>query len=429
MTLSDLKCRSVRPSSKLQKLSDGGGLQLWVQPTGARWWRLAYRFAGKQKLLALGVYPLISLADARQRRDEAKRLLAARTDPSQAKKEAKAALAELGDTFLAIAEEYVSKLKHEGRADRTISKIEWLLSFAYPTLGDRKIKMIGAPDILRALREVEKRGRHESARRLRSTVGSVFRYAMATARADTDPTIALKGALIRPAVKSRAAITDPKAFGALLRAIDSFDGQPSTHAALKLMALLFPRPGELRAAEWPEFDFDRALWTIPAPRTKMRRAHCTPLPTQAIAILRELKEITGGTLVFPSVRSGARPISDGTLNAALRRLGYSKDEATAHGFRATASSLLNECSKWHPDAIERQLAHVENNDVRRAYARGEHWEERVRMMQWWADYLDTLKAVPKVRLKAHAPRTADRLRASRTALPPSPLPRAATQSR
>ena len=183
MALSDMKCRNVRPISKLQKLSDGGGLQLWVQPTGARWWRLAYRFAGKQKLLALGVYPTVSLADARQRRDEAKRLLGAGVDPSQAKKEAKLAQAQMGDTFRGIAEEYVSKLKHEGRAGRTISKMEWLLSFAYPTLGDRQIRTISAPDILGALRQVEKRGRHESARRLRSTVGSIFRYAITTARA------------------------------------------------------------------------------------------------------------------------------------------------------------------------------------------------------------------------------------------------------
>lgn len=242
------------------------------------------------------------------------------------------------------------------------------------------------------LREVEKRGRHESARRLRSTIGSIFRYAIATVRADTDPTVALQGALIKPTVTPRAAVTDPKAFGALLRAIDAFDGQPTTHAALKLMALLFPRPGELRAAEWPEFDFKKDVWIIPASRMKMRRPHQVPLSKQTVAVLRSLQEITGsGTLLFPSLRAHDRPISDNTLNAALRRLGYSKEEASAHGFRATASSLLNESGKWHPDAIERQLAHIENNDVRRAYARAEHWKERVKMMQWWADYLDRLK--------------------------------------
>ncbi|TIU87441.1 MAG: integrase, partial [Mesorhizobium sp.] len=233
------------------------------------------------------------------------------------------------------------------------------------------------------LRTVEVRGRYESARRLRSTIGSVFRYAIATARADTDPTSALRGALIRPTVTPRAAITDPKALGGLLRAIESFDGQPATRAALKLMALLFPRPGELRAAEWDEFDFKTSVWTIPEARMKMRRPHRVPLSRQAVCILAELRKISEiGTLLFPSVRSAARPISDNTLNAALRRMGYSKNEATAHGFRATASTLLNECGKWHPDAVERQLAHIENNNVRRAYARAEHWEERARMMQW-----------------------------------------------
>ncbi|MBZ9883591.1 site-specific integrase [Mesorhizobium sp. CA10] len=321
MALSDVKCRNTRPASKLQKLSDGGGLQLWVQPSGTRLWRLAYRFDGKQKLLSLGSYPVISLADARQ------------------------------------------------------------------------VREIDTATILTALRCVEVRGRYESASRLRSIIGTVFRFAIATARAEADPTIALRGALINPTVTPRAAITDPKALGGLLRAVDAFDGQPTTRAALKLMAMLFPRPGELRAAEWEEFDFESSVWIIPEARMKMRRPHRVPLSKQAISVLTSLKEISGGgSLLFPGVRSVSRPISDNTLNAALRRMGYSKEEATAHGFRATASTLLNECGKWHPDAIERQLAHIENNDVRRAYARAEHWDERVKMMQWWADYLDELKS-------------------------------------
>ncbi|TIQ46357.1 MAG: DUF4102 domain-containing protein [Mesorhizobium sp.] len=390
MALSDVKCRNARSSSKLLKLSDGGGLQLWVQPTGSRLWRLAYRFDGKQKLLALGSYPLVSLAEARQARDDAKRLLRTGIDPAQDRKSRKAGSAE--DTFRSIAEEYVDKLKREGRADRTITKVKWLLDFAYPTCGGKCIRELDAADILAALRTVEVRGRYESARRLRSTIGSVFRYAIATARADTDPTSALRGALIRPTVTPRAAITDPKALGGLLRAIESFDGQPATRPALKLMALLFPRPGELRAAEWDEFDFKTSVWTIPEARMKMRRPHRVPLSRQAVCILAELRKISEiGTLLFPSVRSAARPISDNTLNAALRRMGYSKNEATAHGFRATASTLLNECGKWHPDAVERQLAHIENNNVRRAYARAEHWEERARMMQWWADYLEKIE--------------------------------------
>ncbi|MBN9222776.1 MAG: tyrosine-type recombinase/integrase [Mesorhizobium sp.] len=391
MALSDVKCRNARPASKVVKLSDGGGLQLWVQPGGSRLWRLAYRFDGKQKLLALGSYPLISLAEARQARDDAKRLMLAGIDPGQQRSLRKAESAK--DSFRSIAHEYVEKLKKEGRADRTISKVKWLLDFAYPTFGDKWIREIDPATVLTALRGVEVRGRYESARRLRSTIGTVFRYAIATSRAEADPTPALRGALISPTVTPRAAITDPKALGGLLRAVDAFDGQPTTRAALKLMALLFPRPGELRAAEWHEFDFESSVWIIPQARMKMRRPHRVPLSRQAISVLTSLREISGGgSLLIPSVRSSSRPISDNTLNAALRRMGYGKEEVTAHGFRATASTLLNECGKWHPDAIERQLAHIENNDVRRAYARAEHWEERVKMMQWWADYLDELQS-------------------------------------
>lgn len=283
-------------------------------------------------------------------------------------------------------------MTREGRAETTLEKTKWLLGFARPIIGERPIAEISAAEVLAVLRKVEVRGRLETARRLRSTIGSVFRYAIATARADNDPTFALRGALTTPKVKPRAAVIEPRAVGALLRSVWDYDGQPVTKAALQLMAYLFPRPGELRLAEWPEFDFEAAVWSIPAPRMKMRRPHKVPLPSQAIAILTQLRDITGsGRLVFPSVRSKLRPISDNTLNAALRRLGYSQDEATAHGFRATASSLLNESGLWHADAIERQLAHEDGDAVRRAYARAEFWDERVRMMQWWADKLDALR--------------------------------------
>ena len=391
MALTDAKCRAAQPGAKLQKLTDGGGLQLWVQPSGARLWRLAYRFGGKQKLLALGVYPTISLARARQAREDAKRLLADGADPTLEKKRRKQEHTDAA-TFRAIADEYVTKLKREGRADATIAKTEWLLAFANDDLGNTPIRSVDAPAVLKVLRAVEIRGRYESARRLRSTIGSVFRYAIATARADADPTYALRGALIQVKATPRAAITDPKSLGALLRAIDAFDGQRGTRIALQLMAFLFPRPGELRAAEWVEFDFAHAIWTIPAARTKMRRPRRVPLASQVVELLSTLQQLSGGrTLLFPGVRSSSRPISDNTLNAALRRLGYAKDEATAHGFRASASSLLNESGRWHPDAIERQLGHIEGNDVRAAYARGEHWDERVSMMQWWADNLDGLR--------------------------------------
>lgn len=318
-------------------------------------------------------------------------------DPSRLKQSLKAAQASGETTFRVIAREYIDKLKREGRADATITKAEWFLTFADSLIGGMDINKIAPLDVLAVLRTVEQGGRHETATRVRAFVGRVSRYAVATGRAENDPTLALRGALTTPVFKPRAAVTMPRAFGALLRAIDGFDGQPTTLAALKLMALLFPRPGELRLAEWPEFDLDRAVWAIPASRTKMRRPHRVPLSGQSIAILKDLRKITGGgRLVFPCVRTMVRPISENTLNAALRRLGYSKDQATAHGFRATASTLLNESGKWNADAIERQLAHVETNDVRRAYARGEHWDERTKMMTWWADYLDDLKIIGKV---------------------------------
>lgn len=302
-----------------------------------------------------------------------------------------------GDSFEVVAKEYLDKLRREGRAETTLNKVQWLLDFALTILGPMRVSEIRPIEVLAVLRSVERRGRYESARRLRSTIRAVFRYAVATARAEADPTAALAGALTAPKVKPRAAITDPRAFGAPLRAIDGFEGRPMTLAALKLMALLFSRPGELRMSEWSEFDLDAAIWTITAERAKMRRAHCIPLAPQAVNILRDLQTVARkGPLVFASVQGNKRPMSENTLNAALRRLGYSNDEATAHGFRATASTLLNESGLWHADAIERQLGHVENNDVRRAYARGEHWDERVRMMAWWAEYLGELKAAGQV---------------------------------
>ncbi len=398
MALTDTAIRAIKAGERPVKLSDGGGLHLLVTPSGGRLWRLQYRFSGKQRTLALGAYPQVTLASARAKRDEAKQALAAGMDPSvKVRLDKLASQTAAANTFNVLADEYLAKLKSEGRAGTTMSKTTWLLDFVRPQMGDRPISEISAVEVLAVLKTVERRGRHETARRLRSTIGSVFRYAVATARAATDPTVALRGALVAPTVTPRAAIVEPKEFGGLLRAIDSCDGQPTTKAALQLMALLFPRPGELRAARWREFDLEKDVWTIPAERTKMRRPHCTPLARQAKTVLEELKEITGhGELVLPSIRTVRRPIAENTMNVALRRLGYSKDEMMAHGFRATASTLLNESGKWHIDAIERQLAHLENNDVRRAYARGEHWDERIAMMAWWADYLDELKKVGQV---------------------------------
>ena len=394
MALTDTQVRNTRATAgRVIKLSDGEGLQLWVKPSGAKLWNLAYRFDGKQRKLAIGPYPRVSLKDARARRDEAKRLLDAGTDPSQQKRLAKlTATAQNSNTFAAIADELLAQKRREGKSPATLRKMEWLFSLAKPALGARPISAVEAPEVLQVLRGIEARDRLETARRLRAIIGSVFRFAVATGRASNDPTGALRGALITPTVRHRAAIIDPAALGELLRAIDGHSGMPEVRGGLQLLALSFVRPGELRGAKWSEIDLDNAVWTIPSERMKMRRPHRIPLALQAIAILKSLRAITGrADLILPGARGRGRPLSENTLNAALRRLGYSKDEMTSHGFRAAASSILNECGRWNPDAIEAQLAHVEGNAVRRAYARAEFWEERVRMMQWWANRLDELK--------------------------------------
>ena len=401
MPLKDVSVRKAKAGPRPRKLSDGGGLHILIQPTGSKLWRLAYRFAGKQKTLALGAYPTVSLEEARRQRDESKKLLARSIDPSVQRKADRHA----GDgTFRAVAEEVIAKLEREGRAHTTLTKRRWLLDFAFPAFGDRPVAEITARELLALLRQIEGRGLYETARRLRSTCGMVFRYAIATGRAERDPSMDLRGALTRPQVSHRATIVDPSGIGALLRAIEGFEGQPTTHAALGLAPYVFVRPGELRQAEWAEFDLDGAVWSIPAKKMKMRRPHRVPLARQAVAILQELREITGGgRWLFPSVRSFAKPISENTLNAALRRLGYGTEEMCVHGFRGMASTLLNEMGRWNPDAIERQLAHQEANAVRRAYTHNaEFWTERVAMMQAWADYLDGLRAGSKV-LALHSP--------------------------
>jgi integrase len=395
--LTDARARSAKPQTRPIKLTDAGGLHLLIQPHGSKLWRMAYRFDGKQKTLALGIYPTVGLQEARERRDAAKRLLAKGIDPSAQRRLDKQAAA-TGNTFKAVAEEVLEKLQREDRAPRTLRKVRWLLDFAYPSIGERRVAEITAPELLSVLRKVEGRGRYETARRLRSTCGMVFRYAIATGRAERDPSADLRGALTSPKTSHRSAIIDPTAIGALLRAIDGFDGQTTTRAALRLAPLVFVRPGELRHAEWAEIDFAAAEWRIPPAKMKMRRVHRVPLSRQALAIIRELQAISGGgRWLFPSVRTVARPISENTLNAALRRLGYGPEEMTTHGFRTMASTRLNETGRWHPDAIERQLAHQEADDVRRAYIHAaEYWSERVKMMQAWADYLDELREGGKV---------------------------------
>jgi integrase len=398
MPLSDTACRTAKSREKPFKLSDSGGLYLLVEKTGSKLWRHAYRFDGRQKLMALGSYPAVSLADARVERDANKALLAKGLDPSaQRKIDRGAARIARTNTFRIVADELVEKFAAEGDDPKTLEKKRWLLGFVNADLGDRPIAEIKAPELLEVLRKIERRGRYDTARRVRSLSGRVFKYAIATNRANRDPSSDLAGALISPKVQHRAAITEPKAVGALLRAIDDLDGQPTTRSALQLAALTFVRPGELRYAEWKEFDVAGAVWNISAEKMKMDRPHKVPLSQQAIAIIEELREITGNSrYLFPQIRSWHRPISDGTLNAALRRLGYNKYEMTAHGFRSTASTLLNESRKWSGDAIERQLAHQEEDDTRAAYNFAEFWDERVRMMNWWGNFLDELRGLGRV---------------------------------
>lgn len=397
MALTDIQIRQAKAEARPYKLFDGGGLHLAVMPTGGKLWRLKYRVAGKEKLLALGAYPAISLATARKQADAARETIAAGGDPALDKRRDKARAKQgADDTFAAIAAEYVARRKRDGvkgYAPATAAKADWFISLLAPTLGPMPVATIEPADILAALRKLERRGNLESARRCLQFVGQVMRFAVATARLASDPSRDLKGALTAPRVKHHAAILEPVRLGALLRSIDGYEGDAMTRLALQLAPHVFVRPGELRQARWDEFDLEEAIWIIPAEKTKMRRPHALPLSRQALAILAVLHGITGadGGFLFPSLRSRARPMSDNTLNAALRRLGYSGEEMTAHGFRATASTLLNESGKWHPDAIERALAHGHSDAVRGAYARGQHWDERVKMAQWWSDYLDQLR--------------------------------------
>jgi integrase len=354
---------------------------------------MAYRFVGKQKTLAFGVYPTVGLQDAREKRDAAKRLLGKGIDPSAQRRLERQAARTLGSTFKDVADELMLKLEREGRADATLTKKRWLLQSAYPSLGHRPIAEITAPELLSVLRKVEERGCYETARRLRSTLGTV-RYRPGRAR----PGSRLARCADLAQSHSPPAIVDPADIGALLRAIDGYAGHPVTKSALRLAPLVFVRPGELRHAEWSEFDLEAAEWRIPAAKMKMRRPHRVPLSPQALAILSDLQVMTGhGRWLFPSVRSTSRPMSENTLNAALRRLGYGPEEMTTHGFRSMAATRLNEMGRWNPDAIERQLAHQEPDDVRRAYTHAaEYWPERVQMMQKWAAYLDGLRERGKV---------------------------------
>lgn len=394
MALTDITIRNAKPRDKPYKLADEKGLYLLVQPTGGKLWRLKYRVLGLEKKLGLGRYPDVSLSDVRAKRDAARKVVAIGHDPAADKQREKASAKEnAATTFELVAKEYIAnKMQREGKADATLKKARWFLELLTPALGGRPLADITPQDLLAPLKQLENKGNLETAKKCRSFASRVFRYGAATARCASDPAALLLGALISPRATNLAAIIEPRAFGELLRAIDGYTGNFVTLAALQIAPHVFVRPGELRHAEWAEFDLDAAIWRIPAGKMKARRPHAVPLSRQVISYLDALGAVTGRTgYVFASLRTRARPMSENTLNAAFRRMGYTGEELTAHGLRSTASTLLNESGRWNPDAIERALAHGHSDAIRGVYHRGQHWEERVIMAQWWSDHLDVLR--------------------------------------
>ena len=398
MALKDLEIKRLSAKPKPYKVADERGLFLLVQPSGAKLWKMKYRFHGYERKLGFGRYPEVSLRKARERRDEARQMLADGLDPVTVKRQADAeAKLSAATTFKEVAEEYIERMVIEGRSEATIKKARWFLKLLDRDIAHRPIAQVTPHELLIFLRKVEARGHRETATRLRSFASRVFRYGIVTLRGSSNPADVLRGSLATPRVRHHAAIIDPAEVGPLMRAIEDYAGQRETWIALKLAAHLFARPGELRQAQWSEIMFDAAVWRIPGEKMKMGQPHAVPLSRQVMALLRQLRSFgNAGDYLFPSIRSAKRPMSDGTLNAALRRIGYGNDEMTAHGFRAMASTLLNESGLWHPDAIERALAHKDGDRVRAAYHRGAHWEERVRMMQWWSDELDRYRDVGTV---------------------------------
>lgn len=392
----DAAIRNLKPSDKPAKYPVGKGLYLLVTPKGQKWWRLRYRFGGKEKMLGLGVYPEVSLKKAVEKRDEARRLLADGLDPSRVKREEKAERQrKAANSFETIAREWFGK-HSPNWADTYIRKVQGQLERdMFPWLGFRPIAEITAPELLAVARRLEANGALHSAHRLIRTAGQVFRYAVATGRAERDPSGDLRGALPPAKGGHFPAVTEPDRVAELLRMIDGYQGTPAVSAALRLAPLVFVRPGELRKARWADIDLDAAEWRYTV--TKTGTQHIVPLATQAVAILRDLEPITGRfPYVFPSARGADRPMSDNAILAAMRRLGIPKEEMSGHGFRAMARTILDEVLGFRPDFIEHQLAHAVRDPNGRAYNRTAHLEARKLMMQGWADYLDTLKAGAKV---------------------------------
>lgn len=394
MALTDTLIKTIKPTGNAtgDKHGDGLGLYLHVKAAG-KYWRMAYRFDRKQKTLALGVYPAVSLLQARKRRDAARKLLSDGIDPNKAKrhdKQARAAAA--ANTFELVARQWLAKTAGERMASTHGKVTTWLEKDVFPTLGSRAIDTIKPRDVLETLRVMELRGALESVHRVKQVCGQVFRYAVATGIVERDVTQDLKGALAKHIAGNHAAITEPKEAGSLMRAIHGYVGHPYTMAALKLLPLMFVRPGELRAAEWAEIDLEAAEWRIPPARMKMKAPHIVPLSRQAVEILRTVQPLSGhGQFVFPGLRTGERPMSENTINAALRSMGIANTVHTGHGFRAMARTILDEVLGERVDLIEHQLAHTVKDANGTAYNRTAHLPARVAMMQRWADYLDKLR--------------------------------------
>lgn len=394
MALSSLAVQNAKPRENLYILTDGNSLHLLVNPNGSKLWRLRYRFGGKQNMLSLGSFPEISLADARAKRDDARKLLADGVDPSRQKKLDKiTAKSAANNTFGAIAEEHLKNQEESGTAASTMVKNRWYLQDLAAALANLPITEITPAEILGLLKKIEKSGRRETARKVRGAIGSVFRLAITTLRATNDPTFPLRGALLKPNVQHRAAITDEAKLGALMVAIDEYDGWPTIRAALQLTALTMTRPGEVRYMRRAEILWPKATWRIPAERMKMRRPHDVPLSRQALTIIRDIWSLSEGhELVLPSIRSPRKALSENAMNSALRRIGFSKEEVCAHGFRSSASTILNERG-FDPNVIETALAHQDKDAIRATYNRAKYWPQRVKLLQDWADLLDEFKAL------------------------------------
>lgn len=395
MSLNVQEIKGFLPQSKPYKRYDSGGLYLLVKPNGSKLWQFKYRFGGIEKKMPFGAFPEISLAEARRRRDRARTTVADGVDPMRERKREKAKI-RLGaeNTFAVVASSYIEhKMVGEGRAEATLKKARWFLELLTPAIGNMPLDDLDPQMMLAALKKLEARGNLETAKKCRSFSSRVFRYGAALGLCKSDPTAILQGALITPKARHYAAILEPEKLGQLLRAIDDFECYPVTKLALKIAPHIFVRPGELRHGDWSEIDWEKAVWTIPAGKMKARRTHAVPLSRQVLELFRELQSVTIGTgYMFPAFHTWKRPMSENTINASFRRMGFTKDEMTAHGFRSTASTLLNESGLWHPDAIERALAHGDSNAIRGTYNRGNYWDERVKMAQWWSDHLDELRA-------------------------------------